>query len=218
MNVVPKNLVDRIEFYEGHMEPWGDHAVEIGTSPAEVADLASKTAAAREAYAQQQTAQSAARAATLRLKLAVDDMAGAGASIILQIRARAGGDGDGVYSLASIGPPAKRSPKGEPGRPDRLAWGLGQEGALTLTWKCRNPRGSKGTIYQVWRRMDGGPLEYLGQSGTKRFVDATVPQGTARITYQIQAVRSTAVGPWAMFNVNFGVRGGTGIAPMLKAA
>jgi hypothetical protein len=25
------------------------------------------------------------------------------------------------------------------------------------------------------------------------------------MTYQIQAVRSTSVGPWALFNVNFGV-------------
>jgi hypothetical protein len=28
------------------------------------------------------------------------------------------------------------------------------------------------------------------------------------VTYQIQAVRSTAVGPWAQFNVNFGVSSG----------
>jgi hypothetical protein len=28
------------------------------------------------------------------------------------------------------------------------------------------------------------------------------------VTYQIQAVRSTAVGPWAQFNVNLGVSPG----------
>ena len=32
-----------------------------------------------------------------------------------------------------------------------------------------------------------------------------MPAGSSQVTYQIQAVRSTAVGPWAQFNVNFGV-------------
>jgi hypothetical protein len=34
-----------------------------------------------------------------------------------------------------------------------------------------------------------------------------VPAGSSQVTYQIQAVRSTAVGPWAQFNVNFGAPG-----------
>ena len=40
---------------------------------------------------------------------------------------------------------------------------LDQDGNLILTWKCDNPAGSSGTIYQVWRQIgDAGTLDYLG--------------------------------------------------------
>ena len=82
-------------------------------------------------------------------------------------------------------------------------------GAVTLKWKCANPAGTSGTIYQVWRRdTPTGDFNYLGGTGSKSFDDATIPAGSGGVTYQIQAVRSTAVGLWAQFNVNFGVSSG----------
>ncbi len=39
------------------------------------------------------------------------------------------------------------------GLPSRFAVQLQATGSLTLTWECKNPRGSEGTIYQVWRRL-----------------------------------------------------------------
>ena len=82
-----------------------------------------------------------------------------------------------------------------------------------------------GTIYQVSRRTGatgaGGAFVAVGGTGTRSFVDPTVPAGAAAVTYQIQAVRSTAVGPWAQFNVNFGVSGtgmtATVVGPKLAA-
>jgi len=53
-----------------------------------------------------------------------------------------------------------------------------------------------------------GEFTYLGGTGMKEFTDATIPAGSAQVTYQIQATRTTAVGPWAQFNVNFGVSSG----------
>jgi hypothetical protein len=55
-----------------------------------------------------------------------------------------------------------------------------------------------------------GEFEYLGGSGAKEFIDATIPAGETALTYQIQAVRSTAVGLWATFNVNFGTNSAGG--------
>ena len=55
------------------------------------------------------------------------------------------------------------------------------------------------------RKVGEGAFEYLGGAGEKKWTDSTLPAGATQITYQIQAVRSTAVGPWAQFNVNFGV-------------
>lgn len=103
---------------------------------------------------------------------------------------------------------ATPTPRPAPGTPYKFTATLGADGALTLDWKCNNPRGSGGTIYQVWRRLGAtGEFQYLSGSGTKKFVDGTIPAGTAQVTYRIQAVRSTAVGAWAEYAVNFGVSG-----------
>jgi hypothetical protein len=48
----------------------------------------------------------------------------------------------------------------------------------------------------------------VGATGTKSFIDATVPAGVAAVTYQVVACRSTSIGVAAQFTVNFGVGGG----------
>ena len=123
------------------------------------------------------------------------------------------------------------APRPAPGTPNRFTVALAADGALTLRWKCNNPRGCSGTIYQVWRRIGSvGAFEYLGGAGTRAFVDATIPAGTPQVTYRIQAARSTAVGAWAQYTVSFGipVSGGGGggtvvgeeteVAPLRPAA
>ena len=216
MSVVPSEVVAKIQFYEDHNTPWSSNAVAIGTTTTEVTALQTKTAAARTAYDEQQAAQLAAKDATLRLRLAVEAMATAGGSIIKKVRAKAQTDGLGVYALASLPAPATPTPVPPPGTPTDFTAALDGNGALSLKWKCVNPPGSSGTIYQVWRRSTPtGEFTYLGGSGSKDFDDATIPAGSSSVTYQIQAVRSTAVGAWAQFNVNFGVAAGGGAgAPM----
>ena len=66
----------------------------------------------------------------------------------------------------------------------------------------------------------GGPLEFLGLTGTRRFEDATIPAGTTGAVYRITAVRSTRRGEPAEFIVNLGVaESGAGTAePATPAA
>jgi hypothetical protein len=206
MRLLPKDKSGKIEFCKVHLAAWAEHAAAIGTTPEQVAELATRTEAARLALIEQDQAQQAARAATLRLKIAIENMTSSASAIILQIRSEAGRGGDGVYLLAQISAPAKGSPIAPPGRPFGFKAELDAIGGLRLTWKCRNPRGSQGTIYQLWRRIDGGKLTYIGGTGRRRYVDATVPAGSAGVMYQIQAVRSTAKGDWATFNVVLGTR------------
>lgn len=208
MGVLPPNKVARIEFCENHNTPWSANAVAIGTTAAEAAALATKTTAARNAFNARQSARNAARAATNDYNLAVEAMTQAAADIIKQIKTKAAISGSGVYSLAEIPAPATPSPRPPPGPISDFVVTLDGNGALGLKWKCANPPGATGTIYQVWRRIGAaGEFSYLGGSGSRSFVDDTLPAGSASVTYQIQAVRSTAVGPWAQFNVNFGVSG-----------
>jgi hypothetical protein len=209
MSVLPLAKVARIEFCENHNTPWSANAVAIGTTAAEVTALQTKTVAARDAFNAQQAAQNAARAATNDFNLAVEAMTQAAADIIKQVKTKAAISGNSVYSLAEIPAPATPSPKPPPGPVTDFVVTLDGNGALNLRWKCINPPGAAGTIYQVWRRIGAtGDFTYLGGSGAKSFVDDTLPAGSASVTYQIQGVRSTANGPWSQFNVNFGVTPG----------
>ena len=211
MSVMPVSKVGKVEFCEQHITPWTTNAVAIGTTTAAVTDLGTKTTAARTAFNAQQAAQNAAKAATNDFNLALAAMNNAATDIIKQIRTKAATSGNSVYTLAQIPAPATPSPRPAPGTPEALKVELDGNGALMLSWKCVNPVGTSGTIYQVWRRIGAeGEFTYLGGSGTKDFVDDTLPAGSASVTYQIQAVRSTAVGNWAQFNVNFGVTGAGG--------
>lgn len=209
MSLVPRKFVDRIQFFNEHLAPWTANAVAIGTTPGEVTTLATQVQAARDAYEAQQAAQGAARAATETLRQAVAAMSNTGAGIIEQVRTKARSAGDSVFPLAQIPSPAIPSPAGPPGTPYNLVAELTGLGPLNLKWKCTNPVGTTGTVYQIWRRDNGSSPIYLGGTGAKTFVDQTIPPGVNNVTYQIQAVRSTAKGDWATFNVNFGAGGAT---------
>ena len=94
-----------------------------------------------------------------------------------------------------------------------------------INWlaKCQTLGGN--TMYQVWRKIGPtGEFSYLGGTGRKSFLDSTIPLGTSNVTYQLQAVRSSAIGPWSQYNVNFGVTSSGTISasvtqqPTMKAA
>ena len=79
------------------------------------------------------------------------------------------------------------------------------DGPIEMTWKANNPTGMSGVTYQLWRRLGSeGPFTYIGGSGEKKFVDSTIPVGTAQAQYQIRGIRPTGAGAWAQYNVNFG--------------
>jgi hypothetical protein len=204
MALVPNTKQGKVNFYQSKIAPWTTNATAIGTTSGAVTALGTLVTAADTALAAQATAEAAARSAVEAANLAVNAMATAGADIISAIRVKARTAGDSVYTLAQIPAPATPSPRPAPGEPTNFAVLLQNNGAVTLTWKCHNPAGSQGTTYQVWRRIAGtDDLAFIGVTGEKKFVDATIPAGTTQATYQIQAFRSTVAGPWALFNVNF---------------
>lgn len=126
---------------------------------------------------------------------------------------------DGQKLDLGISVRATPTPVGDPGTPEALDVALDGAGGLILKWKCPNPAGSVGTMYQVYRRVTPtGEFTYLGGSGEKKFTDSTIPAGSSQVTYKIQAVRSTAVGLWAQFNVLFGVSGGGEMTASVEAA
>lgn len=139
---------------------------------------------------------------------------GAGQDMIQTIRTWAESKNDpNVYTLAQIPPPATPGVTPPPGTPFDFTVNLLQSGALELKWKCNNPSGTQGTVYEIKRRVGGGgggAFGYVGSSGVKTFTDDTVAAGSPSVTYQITAIRTTRRGNPAQFTVNFGV-GGPGL-------
>lgn len=99
----------------------------------------------------------------------------------------------------------QRSPKPPPGVPGEFRVQLRGDGALKLRWKCNNPTGAGGTMYQIWRRVDAtAKFTYFGGTGQKEWIDNTVPAGASQVIYRVKAFRSTSASEAAEFIVHFG--------------
>jgi hypothetical protein len=205
MPIVPKKPAERVAFYASKITGWTTNAVAVGTTSAAVTDLGTKVTSAQAKIAAALAAKELAKNAVADADLAVKDMAHAGAAIIQQIKAKAAVSGLSIYVLAQIPAPATPTPVPPPGTPVNFKAALNPDGSLKLTWKCPNPPGAPGTIYQVARRIGAsGAFLPLTSVGTRSLTDDTVPAGTASVTYRITAVRSTSIGLAAEFTVNFG--------------
>ena len=226
MAIVPKDQVAKLEFYEAHLTPWTTNAVAIGLTTTAVTALSTAADDARAAYTAHLAAQDAAKAATAAFYAkirALHNNPGMGADMIRQIKTRAATTGNpNVYVLAQIPAPATPTPAPAPGTPTDFTVGLLGDGSLELKWKCANPSNASGVIYQVHRRTSPtADWTFVGATGPRKFLDATLPAGASPVTYQVTAVRSTAAGNPAQFVVNFGA-GGTGetvatVGPKLAA-
>lgn len=207
MPLYPNTKSGKIAFFNSKVTPWQSSATSIGTTAAAVTALLAKITAAQAKVDAQTAAEQAAKTATAAADSAVAEVVSAGADIIKNIRAFAANSANpaNVYELAELPAPSTPTPVTTLGTPHDFKAELAGDGSLILKWKCANPRAT-GTVYQVWRKLDGdAQFSYLGGIGTKSFTDAELPSGTASVLYKVQAVRSTAEGPWATFTVLIGM-------------
>lgn len=221
MAVVPKTKAGKVAWFKSRLSLWQTNAVAMGSSAAEVTAFAALVSAAEAAVNDQAESETAFRGKVEAADDAVAAMDVAGATIISEVRTKARTAGPVVYQLSGIPVPPTPSAKGDPGTPTDLKAQLDGNGALILTWKCVNPAGVQGTFYQVYRNDAGniaGPFTALGVAGAKKYVDDTVPAGATAIVYKIRAIRTTAAGMWATFNVVFGSNTGGGGAMVTAVA
>ncbi len=198
-----------LEWCRVHEPLFTTHAAEIGLSAEAV--LAFKEAAdlGGDRLLEQQAVQEKAKVATQQVVTAFDSLGGVTGNLVRTIRAFAerSANPDAVYALAQIAPPARSSPLPPPGQPTRLTVRLDPtEGTLTLRWKGDNPAGGGGTTYLVRRRLPGeSGFSFIGVSGKKTFVDATLIAGPDSVEYTVQGQRADLAGPASpIFTVNFG--------------
>ena len=208
MRVIPKSPTDKIRFVQARIAKWAQNFALIGLDAGEIADIEAKLSAAQAARQAQINAQQAARAATQAFHNAADALARASGNAVLKVRAKAQTTDDvQVYFRALLPRPKQASPVAAPGRPADFTVELDAIGQVNLRWKCKNPANAEGTVYEIFRSIDRGPLEYLAVVGKKKFTDEGLPAGAASATYRVTAVRSTKRGPAALHTVFFGAIG-----------
>lgn len=216
MGLIPQRNLERLDFFEQHLTPWTSHATTLGLSSAQMTAMAVAVGNARTAWTDAVNARAASKDATQNFNQMMSDAHKLVSAAIELIRNKAESTNDpSIWTLASLPAPTPPSEVPPPGTPFDFKISLEQGGALGLKWKCNNPEGSGGTIYEVRRQQQGGPSDvwtFAGASGIKEFLDTTLPStwaGTG-VNYQITAVRSTSRGVPSIFNVRFGVSGGGG--------
>ncbi len=211
---VPPTLEAFMTFLATHADLWDTNHAALGISATASAAYKSLASTAQGNYNAQVTAYNKAKGATATQKGTTQDARQMTADLIrsIEVFAAAQADPTAVYTLAQIPAPAVPSPAPPPGTPNDFKVGLNDDGSVLLSWKCPNPIGTQGTIYEV-RRKPAGPsaFTFIGATGVRKFTDDTLMSGSSPVTYQVTAVRSTQRGEPASFNVTFGVGGG-GIA------
>lgn len=212
MSILPAKTQDLIDFCSAHSKVWAAAPTSMGLTAAQVSAFSAKLGNANTSLADQQSAADAARAATTAAHTNVSGLRKSAADLLKLIKAYAETqtNPNTVYAAAQIPPPGQGSPTPPPGKPTDLVVTLLEDGSLGLAWKCPNPAGTQGTIYEVLRKVGGGTgnFAYVGSTGVRKFTDDTLASGSPSVTYQITAVRSTQRGIPAQFTVNFGVGGG----------
>jgi len=212
MGTVPKNDLDQITYFEEHLPIWTANAAQIGLLPAQVTAFSALVTAARNQFNAAQAIRSASKAQTVNFHIKLDAMNEGGSDLIRTIRAYADLQNDPtVFVKAEIPPPATPSPVGPPGTPTDYTCTLNPTGLLTIKWKCANPAGGPGTVYEVRRCI--GPVDsqsvwtLLGTSGKREYTDTTLPalssDNAAGVTYEVTAVRSTSRGQPSQYMVRF---------------
>lgn len=209
MSIAPRTVQNFLDFCKQHTIPWAAAPTTIGLT-------AEKAAAFEAAYESAQASYDAAvaldaqkKAATLTSQSDIRALRQKTSECLALIKAYAENQANPntVYSAAEIPAPLPPSPAPAPGTPMDFSVALMQSGAVELKWKCFNPVGTQGTIYECRRKIGNGAFTFVGATGVRAFTDDTIPSGSVGVTYEITAVRSTKRGNPAQFNVNFGVGG-----------
>mgnify|MGYP001462183983 CR=1 FL=1 len=217
MRILPKTPAQQVQRLTTLVPAWAVDPGAIGLSPERIAEIEALLSQARAAQLAAYEARNAAQAATHAFEIATAALVRNASSAIGLIKATASASPDpaAVLLQAQLPDPHPHGPASPgslppPGTPTNFRVELLQTGSIVLSWKCDNPAGSVGTMYQVRRCVhgtSGDAFEHLALCGEKTFTDNHIPVGAGSLTYEVTAFRSTRRGQPARFNVNFGAQG-----------
>jgi hypothetical protein len=206
---IPERYGQAVLWCKARAARWAANAALLTLTQAETDQMQALTAAADQAGRELVAARLAYRSAALTYRTRVGDMRAHAGGLLSRIRAaaRTSAQPGAIYSAASIDPPDAPSPTRAPATPARFDVTLvAATGELRIAFTCKHPRGVRGVTYRVERLTSAsgaldGRFEFLTTAKTRRFADATIPQGTAVVLYKVTPQTSTKDGDPAIHMV-----------------
>lgn len=183
---LPPQRGPAVDWITERLAMWTANAASIGLLESEVAAVAALTQQAGTARSAAGTARAESKNKTRDWHDKADEAMDEARELILKIKAFAAASGDPqVWVLSGL------SPRDEPGEtpapevPSDINAELLNQGYIRLSWKGKGPRG---TFYIVKRRLDNEQSYTVIATVTdKNFTDESIPFGTDRVTYAIDA-------------------------------
>lgn len=214
MSTIPTNYDAALDWCVDHVPIWLANPAEIGLVTEDVTALQGMANQVNQLLMARNQARAAAIGATGAFNEAAKEMRDFASLQVAKVRTFAKGSDTPavVYEDAQIPAPAKRSPRPAPGTPAPFAIALEQSGTLVVSFKCENPPRVGALTYRVERSLGAQqPFTFLVNAKSRRFEDATVPNGSGDVTYRVTAQSSTKDGAPGYFTVRFGAQNGAEI-------
>ena len=206
MSTVPREYDEAVDWMASRITAWSAAPETLGLLPADAAALSASLSAASTARGTAFQLRLDSKDATVDYHASARDMQTLARQAVAKIRAfaQASANPDGVYSAASIPPPADRAPSAPPGMPAEFVLSLRPDGALEFRFRCVNPS-SAAVTYKVERRAGAqGPFQFLMNAKKRSFTDENPPVGNGILVYKVTAQTSTKDGVAAILMVQFG--------------
>lgn len=185
-----------LEFAELHTGPWEASSTQIGLTSSQAGEYKSATEEARQKLQAALASREAAKVATREQNEAFSALRRLNSAYLRLIRgfAEQSADPQKVYNLAVIPAPGRPSPAQPPTAPFDLTANLAiAEGGISVRWKASQPGGITGVVYVIDRALGNQSQNWqsIGLTGSKSFIDTTLPTGTSRVFYRVTARRGT---------------------------
>lgn len=213
MGNVPSERNALFAFAQGHYAIWLERYATIGVSQQLAQSVKTATEAVSAATLAANEARTASRAATSELSTAYRALRMVISEAVRTINdfAEASSDPQAIFDKAMIDAPQPRGEAPPPSRPYDLTVTLNPTtGSLLLKWRAVQPPGVSGVVYRVMRAIGaGGEYDQIGLVGEKTMVDASIPAGTAQLSYNVVAQRGGQTSlPSVAIDVRFGLGAG----------
>ncbi|HYE63506.1 MAG TPA: fibronectin type III domain-containing protein [Phycisphaerales bacterium] len=214
--IVRAPRLDALNFALAHQTPFQTGGASIGLSPTMVTNYVTAVTDFNDAMLEVQSLKDQLKVASAKAsaKFRIMNTTMTATVAAIDAFAAASANPQAVWDASQLIPPQNPSQMPPPGTPDTFRATLNPDGSVKISWQCKNPPGSTGTVYIIRRRLLNSQVwSQVGVTAARNFTDASIPSASGGAVYQVTAQRGASQGDASTpFTLQFGVDGGGNLA------